>query len=488
MSTTEQYHTQIQKHQRPTHSDILKIMHSASTSEFSADKIITLDSVRNELIRLEETIIFGLIERSQFKTNPAIYVDGEATLLKNTDKNNHTESFLDFFLEQTEQLHASLGRYTSPDEHPFIADGLTIPLIQAQSYPASLRPNNININNRIKSIYEQKIVPRICQPGTDGQYGSSATMDINVLQCISKRIHFGKFVAEAKFMREKDKYSKLIRERDAEGLMKELTKQAVEDKVVERVTLKAGTYGRDPTSDDTPSYAIPPEEIGQLYREIVMPLNKDVQVLYLLQRLGGPNIAYVEQKFNLNVGEDISIDSSQQAARIFAGIDESDAISSLVGCSDIHRCFAMVKSNNVARCCACIEETPGAISHTTHKLLYDNANGLCITREIFVGNSRYLEISKTTLIPSGDTGNDKTSLTISINDVSGALASVLTIFAERQVNLLLISSSTVGGGRSNFYVEIDGHANEKKVKDTLEAVRNVANYVVCLGSYQIVNR
>ena len=72
-------------------------MHSASTSEFSADKIITLDSVRNELIRLEETIIFGLIERSQFKTNPAISVDGEATLLKNTDKNNPTESFLDFF-------------------------------------------------------------------------------------------------------------------------------------------------------------------------------------------------------------------------------------------------------------------------------------------------------------------------------------------------------------------------------------------------------
>ena len=109
-----------------------------------------------------------------------------------------------------------------------------------------------------------------------------------------------------------------------------------------------------------------------------------------------------------------------------------------------------------------------------------------------ISNRRYSgwvsEISKTTLIPSGDTGNDKTSLTISINDVSGALASVLTIFAERQVNLLLISSSTVGGGRSNFYVEIDGHANEKKVKDTLEAVRNVANYVVCLGSYQIVNR
>jgi chorismate mutase len=185
---------------------------AAVLQDTPASNIVTLDSVRGELIRLEETIIFALIERSQFAVNPEIYATDEKSLLKQTaNENNHSESFLDFFLEKTEQLHASLGRYTSPDEHPFLIDGLTVPLIQAQNYPASLRPNNININERIKTIYEQKILPRIClKKGSDGQYGSSATMDINVLQAISKRIHFGKFVAEAKFLREKEKFSNLV--------------------------------------------------------------------------------------------------------------------------------------------------------------------------------------------------------------------------------------------------------------------------------------
>ena len=175
---------------------------AAVLQDTTATKILTLDSVRGELIRLEETIIFGLIERSQFAVNKEIYATGKNSLLKTASTTSeHSESYLDFFLEKTEQLHASLGRYTSPDEHPFLIEGTFVPLIQAQSYPQSLKPNSININEKIKAIYETKIIPRICQNnGSDGQYGSSATMDINVLQSISKRIHFGKFVAEAKFL------------------------------------------------------------------------------------------------------------------------------------------------------------------------------------------------------------------------------------------------------------------------------------------------
>ena len=127
--------------------------------------------------------------------------------------------------------------------------------------------------------------------------------------------------------------------------MKLLTKQNVEDKVVARVTLKAGAYGRDPTNTDTntPSYAIPPEEIGQLYREFVMPLNKDVQILYLLQRLGAPNVAYCTL--------DGGTGGSQEAAKIFAGSNEETSTGT-VGCADLNSCFAMVKSNQIARCCA----------------------------------------------------------------------------------------------------------------------------------------
>lgn len=465
-------------------------------SNETATNIITLDSVRGELIRLEETIIFALIERSQFAVNSEIYAAGETSLLKQTaNETNHSESFLDFFLEKTEQLHASLGRYTSPDEHPFLIDGLTVPLIQAQNYPASLRPNNININDRIKSIYEQKILPRICRQGSDGQYGSSATMDINVLQAISKRIHFGKFVAEAKFLRETKKFTTLIETKDATGLMNALTHQKVEDQVVERVTIKASTYGRDPTGgeeeeDGAPSYAIPPTEVGQLYREFVMPLNKDVQVLYLLQRLGGASIAFVESG-NGSGGGGGGGAAGELAARAMAGSLDDDAI---LSCACLEDCFAMVKANNVARVCACLEENQGAISHITHRLLNENSSGLCITREMYFtksqGGGRYVEISKSRLSPSSSTGSDKTSLSMGLAaDAPGALSCVLSMFAKNGVNLLLISSSSGGGrngkgNKSNFYVEVDGHASDQKTKDALEEVRSVADYCVVLGSYQ----
>ena len=41
--------------------------------------------------------------------------------------------------------------------------------------------------------------------GDDGNYGSAAVCDIAVLQALSKRIHFGKFIAEAKFQSERER-------------------------------------------------------------------------------------------------------------------------------------------------------------------------------------------------------------------------------------------------------------------------------------------
>lgn len=43
------------------------------------------------------------------------------------------------------------------------------------------------------------LLAAIAAPGDDGNYGSAATLDLLALQALSKRIHYGKFVAEAKF-------------------------------------------------------------------------------------------------------------------------------------------------------------------------------------------------------------------------------------------------------------------------------------------------
>jgi chorismate mutase len=61
-----------------------------------------------------------------------------------------------------------------------------------------LKPNTVNINDKIKSTYIDKFLPLFCEAGDDSNYGSTATSDIAVLQALSKRIHYGKYVAEGK--------------------------------------------------------------------------------------------------------------------------------------------------------------------------------------------------------------------------------------------------------------------------------------------------
>lgn len=52
-------------------------------------------------------------------------------------------------------------------------------------------------------------------------------------QALSKRIHYGKFVAEAKFQSQTEKYAALIQRQDVDGIMDALTDRVVELKVSE---------------------------------------------------------------------------------------------------------------------------------------------------------------------------------------------------------------------------------------------------------------
>lgn len=101
---------------------------------------------------------------------------------------------------------------SSPDEYPF-STGLPDPVIPPLSFPKILYPNNVNANPSILSFYTRAIVPRITRRATlalaaqkraqgiigdeefedDGNYGSAANLDIEVLQSISKRVHYGAF-------------------------------------------------------------------------------------------------------------------------------------------------------------------------------------------------------------------------------------------------------------------------------------------------------
>ena len=73
---------------------------------------LSLDRIRSVLTRLEDTIIFGLIERAQFAHNPKIYQKGGFEELRKLDFKG---SWLDWFLAETETFHGKFSWCRSTD-------------------------------------------------------------------------------------------------------------------------------------------------------------------------------------------------------------------------------------------------------------------------------------------------------------------------------------------------------------------------------------
>ena len=157
-------------------------------------------------------------------------------------------------LKEQERVHSLVRRYQSPDEYPFFPDALKTPILQPVHYPEILHHNTVNVNPQIKEKYIEKVLPAACRHfGREDRgesrenYGSAAVCDVACIQALSRRIHFGKFVAESKFQAETDRFVDLIRNEDRNGIDAAITNAKVEAKVLERLRLKAKTYGTDPS-------------------------------------------------------------------------------------------------------------------------------------------------------------------------------------------------------------------------------------------------
>lgn len=71
---------------------------------------LSLERIRSILTRLEDTIIFSLIERAQFAHNPKIYERGVFEELKALQFNG---SWLEWFLKETENFHGACATASS---------------------------------------------------------------------------------------------------------------------------------------------------------------------------------------------------------------------------------------------------------------------------------------------------------------------------------------------------------------------------------------
>jgi prephenate dehydratase len=84
------------------------------------------------------------------------------------------------------------------------------------------------------------------------------------------------------------------------------------------------------------------------------------------------------------------------------------------------------------------------------------------------------------------TGRDKTSLVIYLDrDRPGALFSILEEFAKHNINLTRIESrpSRKGLGDYYFYIDLEGHVDDRVVEQAISAIKEKAAMVRVLGSY-----
>jgi chorismate mutase/prephenate dehydratase len=83
------------------------------------------------------------------------------------------------------------------------------------------------------------------------------------------------------------------------------------------------------------------------------------------------------------------------------------------------------------------------------------------------------------------TGKDKTSIMFSIKDRVGALYDILRSFSTHGINLTKIESrpSKKKAWEYIFYVDLEGHQEDARVKAALEGLRSQCLFLKVLGSY-----
>lgn len=221
--------------------------------------------IRPTIARLEDTVILHLFQRARYKINEIVYMPGGIKIP------GFNGSFLDYMMFGRESLQATVGKFEHSRARPF-SENLPLAIITRKEEESPVRKENININQQIKEMYIEE-VKKICEDGDDNHYGSSAEHDVNCLQALSRRIHFGDYVAESKFQEDPECYTKLIKLKDVEGIIKKLKNLQVEEIILGRVKEKGKRYN------------VNPEFIEAFYRDKIIPLTIKVEVEYFFRRV-----------------------------------------------------------------------------------------------------------------------------------------------------------------------------------------------------------
>ena len=101
-------------------------------------------------------------------------------------------------------------------------------------------------------------------------------------------------------------------------------------------------------------------------------------------------------------------------------------------------------------------------------------------------STRFLVLSKQDI---GISGNDKTSIVVATKNKPGAIADLVEPFAKNKVSMTKLESrpAKIGMWEYVFFIDLEGHLKDKKVKISLEQIESRASFIKVLGSYPASN-
>jgi len=172
---------------------------------------------------------------------------------------------------------------------------------------------------------------------------------------------------------------------------------------------------------------------------------KKIKKVYSKSQVFGQCRGWIEK--NVPSAELVEVSSTARAAQIAAKEKQAACIASKMA-KDIYKLNIIASS---------IEDTPTNVT-------------------------RFLVVGRTLAKP---TGNDKTSVMLSIKDKIGALHTVLMPFKKHDINLTKIESrpSKKKAWDYYFFIDLEGHCKDSRVNKTLGELNKIASNFKILGSY-----
>jgi chorismate mutase len=247
----------------------------------------TLATIRDTLALFEDSIILNLIARTKLPASNIWY--------------NENMGFLQY-LQELEIVVARLGKYDVwTGEIPF---DLEYPLHQTPfainmvSPLPSISTETFSVNSAVYQQYIDLILPAIASfNSTAAAFENSTSLatllmaDHNLMSLISKRIHYGKVVAETKYVNNASIFANVTDRAMVEAL---LTDKAQESVVKTRSEAKAKYLSAHLNFNSTTGAllnsskgAFDPRWVGQeLFGRILIPTTTEVEVQYILSRGG----------------------------------------------------------------------------------------------------------------------------------------------------------------------------------------------------------